>query len=624
MRRALGAAALAVLLLPAAAGAGVTIGSPDTNDYPTLHLTTVTTDPVEKPPRLRENGRLVTDLAAKNLGGPKAIAIAVDRSKSMTGKPLADAVAAAKVLLRTKRPDDQVALFAFSSGAQELTDFSNDPAEVTAALDALTADGQEGTALYDTVVQAADGVAKNELLGRVLVLITDGRDVSEKGSLAAAIAAARDVGVAVYPIGIAAGSHFSPVALRRLAYETGGEYSEASSSAALVKLSHDLVNRLGRTWELTYPTAARPGGRVRLDVSQPGAGHAERTIVIPRDAGKPPTESPVSTFLFHSAAGNLLAALLLGLLILLVTTHALGARNIRRVRRRLEPHVPITVAEPSAEKQQPVQRRFAFLNGLFSATERAFSRFPAWNRLRKALERADAPIRPAEFFYTMVGAGLLVAFFVTVVGLPFLVALIGFLLGGALPYVILARKGGQRQKAFDEQLPDLLMTMGASLRAGHNFRQSMQAVVEESADPASKEFKHVLLETGFGRPIDQALVDVAKRLGSRNFDYVISVVSIQREVGGSLANLFDMVSETVRHRQQFGKKVRALTAMGRTSAYVLVGMPFFLVVVLSLINYRYMAPLFTTHTGRFLMVIAVIGMAIGGLILKKIVSFRMA
>ena len=67
-------------------------------------------------------------------------------------------------------------------------------------------------------------------------------------------------------------------------------------------------------------------------------------------------------------------------------------------------------------------------------------------------------------------------------------------------YRILARKGSHRQKTFDEQLPDLLMTMGASLRAGHTFRQSMQAVVEEGQDPASKEFKQVLLETGIGRP----------------------------------------------------------------------------------------------------------------------------
>src|SRR5262249_50070404 len=194
----------------------------------------------------------------------------------------------------------------------------------------------------------------------------------------------------------------------------------------------------------------------------------------------------------------------------------------------------------------------------------------------------------------------------------------------AAPYAVVAQKGSRRQKAFDDQLPDLLMTMGASLRAGHTFRQSLQAVVEESAEPASKEFNRVLVETGIGRPIEQALFDVARRLGSRNFDYLVSAVSIQREVGGSLANLFDIVSEAVRQRQQFVKKVRGLTAMGRTSAYVLVAMPFFLAFALSLINYAYMKPLFTTYTGRFLIIITLVMMAIGSLILKKIVSFRMA
>jgi tight adherence protein B len=152
----------------------------------------------------------------------------------------------------------------------------------------------------------------------------------------------------------------------------------------------------------------------------------------------------------------------------------------------------------------------------------------------------------------------------------------------------------------------------------------MQAVVKESQEPASKEFKRVLLETDLGRPPDEALSDMATRLGSSNFDYVVSVVSIQREVGGSLATLFDMVSETVRQRQQFAKKMRSLTAMGRVSAYILIVLPFVLVALLSIINYNYMKPLFTTATGRFLIVVALCGMAIGSLVLKKIVSFRMA
>ena len=69
---------------------------------------------------------------------------------------------------------------------------------------------------------------------------------------------------------------------------------------------------------------------------------------------------------------------------------------------------------------------------------------------------------------------------------------------------------------------------------------------------------------------------MAERIGSSNFEFVITAVTIQRQVGGSMAELFDMVAETVRQRQQFARKIKALTSMGRMSAYVLVGLPFFM------------------------------------------------
>ena len=121
--------------------------------------------------------------------------------------------------------------------------------------------------------------------------------------------------------------------------------------------------------------------------------------------------------------------------------------------------------------------------------------------------------------------------------------------------------------------PDLLVTLAASLKAGHSFRQGIQAVVDEGQPPASKEFNRVLTETRLGRPMDDALADMAERIGSKNLSFVVTAVTIQRQVGGSLAGIFDMVADAVRNRQQFARKIRSLTAMGRVSAYVLVGDP---------------------------------------------------
>ena len=132
----------------------------------------------------------------------------------------------------------------------------------------------------------------------------------------------------------------------------------------------------------------------------------------------------------------------------------------------------------------------------------------------------------------------------------------------------------------------------------------------------------MLTEAGLGRPMDDALAEMAERIGSENFQFAITAVTIQRQVGGSLATLFDMVSETVRNRQQFARKVRSLTAMGRMSAYTLVAIPFFIAGMVSLTNKSYMDPLFHSHLGHLLLFVGLTMMAIGSLILKKIVAFK--
>jgi tight adherence protein B len=146
--------------------------------------------------------------------------------------------------------------------------------------------------------------------------------------------------------------------------------------------------------------------------------------------------------------------------------------------------------------------------------------------------------------------------------------------------------------------------------------------VDEGQPPASTEFKRVLTEAGLGRSIDDALNDMAERLGSKNFEFAITAVSIQRQVGGSLATLFDMVADTVRQRQQFVRKIRSLTAMGRMSAYTLIGLPFFLAAAIELLNPGYLHPLLHSSAGHVLLLIGLVMMAVGSGILQKIVSFK--
>ena len=222
----------------------------------------------------------------------------------------------------------------------------------------------------------------------------------------------------------------------------------------------------------------------------------------------------------------------------------------------------------------------------------------------------------------MVASSIGIGLLLTMVGASGLIALGGLIGGALLPVGIVWFKGQRRLQAFENQLPDLLIGMAASLKAGHSFKQGLQAIVDEGIDPAGKEFNRVLTESRLGRPMEDALDDMATRVGSANLSFIITAIGIQQQVGGSLASLFDMVSDTVRNRQQFARKIKALTAMGRMSAYVLIGLPFFLAGALTLMNPSYMAPLYQTSAGHKMIITSIVMMFVGSLFLKRIVSFK--
>jgi tight adherence protein B len=253
--------------------------------------------------------------------------------------------------------------------------------------------------------------------------------------------------------------------------------------------------------------------------------------------------------------------------------------------------------------------------------ERRFQTTGPWQRLENLRQRSGVSIRTAELIVFAAASALVLVAFAGIAGSSPIVLLFLVLadLGGFL--IVLSVKARRRMAAFDDQLPDLLDQLAASLKAGHSFSQAVQAVAADAEPPARDEFERVLAEGRLGRPIESAFRDMNARIGSKEFEFVLTAVTIQQQVGGSLASLLEMVAQTVRQRHQFARKLSALTATGRISAYVLVGLPFGVALFLSAINSSYMSPLFHTSTGRLLIVIALIMIGFGALLLRRIVSF---
>jgi tight adherence protein B len=609
-------AALAALSFPLAAGASVDIRGLDTSGYPLVRLTAVSSKAVSVKPALAENGRPVIGLEAQNLGQAKAVELVLDRSQSMAGRSLADALAAARTFVRLKAPGDRLGLIAFGQSASELVALSNTAGDLASELASMQVDSSQGTALYAAVVQAARALRGDSLAGRVIVLLTDGRNVGGgDATLDDAVNAARRADALVYAVGIE-GPQFDPSPLVKLARATGGHYVLASSSTRLSAIYASIASELGRSWRLSYISAAAPGETVTLQASLVGAGSAGTHLVLP-STGLQSTHTFLPSFAF-STGGTVLLALLVGLLGLIALATVSSARKQSWVQTRLAPHL----GQSTKKKTVGARERLSAVAALFRVTESMLGSLNLWKQLTRMIERADVPLRTVELFWIIAGTGLALGLVVSATGAGPVAVLVAMLVGGAVPYGFVWLKMRRRLDAFERQLPDLLVTMAASLKAGHSFKQGLQAAMEEGQEPAAGEFRRVLTQSSLGRPMDEALKEMSERLGSSNFEFVITAVTIQRQVGGSLAELFDMVADTVRQRQQFARKVRSLTAMGRMSAYVLVGLPFFLGGMLTLINPGYMAPLYHTRAGNLLMALGVGSIAVGSLMLRKIVSFK--
>ena len=610
--------AFAALVVVPSALAAVRISAIDTSNLPAVRATLV--GPLGAPaPSLTEDGRPVVGYSAVNLAREKSIVLALDRSQSMRGRPLAAAVAAAQSFVAAAGATDHVGVVVFGHAALALTPSSASPADARSALEGLTVDPRSGTALYDAVSLAASRLVGDDRPGRAIVVVTDGRDVSSSETIEQAIAAAQAAHAAVYTIGIG-GPSFTPGALRKLAAATGGSYHQTRSAARLRDVYAALTGELARTWQLSYVTSARPGDHVQLAATFVGVGTARSELDLPGDAGAgssaPSSLIPAAGY---STTGTVIVAVLSGLLVLLACGFWFTARGSNRVRDRIEPHLSAVARTPRARRQRG---RVAARTHIADGIERAIGGLARFKRLQLTIDRADLPLRAGELVALCAASAL---FFGLVTALtvssPLLVVLMVALFA-SLPVGYVSLKATARIKRFENQLPDLLITIAASLKAGHSFRQGIQSVVDEGSEPAAKEFRRVLTETQLGKPIDDALADLATRIGSKNLTFVINAVTIQRQIGGALAGLFDMVADTVRQRQQFARKVKGLTAMGRMSAYVLAGLPVFVGLVVSALNPSYMAPLVHTATGQKLVITGFAMIGVGTLMLKKIVSFK--
>ncbi len=614
-------AALTVAAPAAASAPALVVKHVNTSAWPEVTVTAQTPDPSTTPElQVFENGQAAANVRLATGADKTAVALAIDTSESMHGPKIADAIAAATTFVSGAQSTDSLGVFAFNSKPYLSVAFPANSTGAASGLAALATGDQPGTAIYGGVKMAAQALAAQPIQRRAIVLLTDGSSDHDSATYSQAVAAAKAAHATIYSVGIE-GSTSGQAALKQLASDTGGQFLQATNRTALVAAYAKISAALSSTFTFTYHSLVPKGTPIHLALNVPGYASAKTSVMAP---GKAASASGSSAPLLHmptSAAGRALVAVIAAVLVLFGVLVLLSAKPGVRVGKRIAAYTEPKKRAVEIPGVSPV--KLSMLHQLFVATEKIAGSFNYWKRMAFRLEQADLPLRTAEVVYIQMGAALILGVFGRFVfGLNGLLELLPLAAGIMLPSLFVKFMARRRLNTFESQLPETLITLAASLKAGHAFNSALASVVKEGAEPTSKELGRVAQEIQLGMTSEAALEAMAQRMASTNFGFVVMAVNIQRTVGGSLAEILDMVADTVRQRQQFTRKVKALTAQGRMSAYVLLAMPFLMGLAIFALNPAYMSILFTSTAGKAMIGVSLVMMAIGGAIIKKIVSFK--
>lgn len=612
---------------PASAVPSMVVQQVDTSAYPQVVFTVVTSpDAVPAPGdmpdvRVTENGHQLSDVTVSSMRAERSpidVVLVMDTSGSMVGKPLADAVAAARNFAASMRPTDRIAVVSFSSEPVVIQGFTEDRTRLTAALSGLRASGE--TALYDGLVAAANLLKKATAQERYIVALSDGGDtlsINSANNAAIAVKAAR---APVYAIALKS-PEYNPGTLTAIARTSGGRMTLATDSNALAAIYASIAKEM----QLRY--------RVKAVSLRPDTADLDYRLTL--GSGTAAARTSARNPLFEASDASVAPALEtprpsgVSLVLAVILTFAAAAALVvamymflRRDRAALE---QLKFYDQLHEHDQAVRGAgdpTSVRAGLVDALGAIAERRGMTGLVQSWLDSAGLVWRANEYIFFHVVGTVLIALLVRLITGNFAVTALAVLLSVALPMLLLRVRASMRTHAFEDQLPDILDLIAGSLRSGWGMQQSIDLVVTETGEPARSEFKRTQSEVRLGLPLEEALARMADRVGSEDLRWTVSAIAIQREVGGNLAEVLNTVSHTIRERAELRRQVSALTAEGRFSLVVLTILPFALFGLLFLVNPGYILISLTTPLGLVAMAAGAMLLVIGIFWLNRVVRIE--
>ena len=549
--------------------------------------------------------------------------LVIDTSGSMAGSGIAGARVAAQAFLREVPADVAVGLIAFANRAVVEVAPTTDRDAVQRAVGQLSARGN--TTLYDALVLGVRTLGDSG--DRSLVVLSDGADTN---SVASQSSATDDVRSSGAELAFAAfrTSGSQTATLRAMAGATGGVVVAASDASQLAS---------------AFTTAARSfDTRVAITATVPSDVTAGEHTVRAEVAFGSINVSDTSTFTQPASVTNGAVAtnnayvapvsgrwLLTGVLLLVflgvlavATAILFPIRESVRTRRSRDLEFYTLGGEPvQASSAGGAAAHGRIARNVMEFSNRVAERRGWTEKMSLELDRAGMSTRPHEWLIIRTGAILATIAGLTVLAHNLLFGIVvGFGLGWLVTFMYVRIRAGRRLKAFQETLPDALQLIASGLKTGFSLPQALDNAVRDGREPLASELNRALTESRLGVVLEDALDKVAERMDSIDFAWVVMAIRIQREVGGNLAEVLQTTVATMRERAAMRRQVRALSAEGRLSAYILIALPILTFCWLFLSRREYLSLLWTTSMGLVMSVGAVIAIGIGWLWMRKVVQ----
>ena len=300
--------------------------------------------------------------------------------------------------------------------------------------------------------------------------------------------------------------------------------------------------------------------------------------------------------------------------IIMVPTFGTKSKESRQIKKRLRQVAKSGMTDELSLVRQKHLREM-------SPIERWLENLPGAQSLEELISQSGKSYPAYMVIFTMIALAFLVSFITWFFTTNIYATIGAFLFAGYLPLYKIKDYRDKRMELFEEQLPEALDMMTRALRAGYPFNEAMHYIAEEMQDPIAREFGITFEEINYGRDVRQAFNYLLQRVPSTNLIAATTAIIIQRETGGNLAELLDKISDILRKRFRFARKVKTITAEARMGAWVLSLLPFVVFLILAIRTPDYLEPLFITDQGNILLGAGLVLQVIGAFWVRKQIDF---